>query len=100
MNANLEIDIMSNANIVSKCKKSNKYANELYSALCNNLFFYSDKQWSCSWRYAGSIIATIVGDGDYLTYYCNGNEGTVTEEIAIDLFKLGWPVRAYRDEDF
>lgn len=95
MNPNLELDLISNSKIKDKCKYSPLYANDLYSSLCNNRFFYGESEWTCSWRHAGSIVAEIVGEGDYLTYYCNGNEGTVTDEIRLDLMMMGWTVKPY-----
>lgn len=92
MNPNLELDLISNQKINEKCKYSPLYANDLYSSLCNNRFFYGESEWTCSWRHAGSIVAEIVGEGDYLTYYCNGNEGFVTDEIRLDLMMMGWVV--------
>lgn len=68
--------------------KDPAYAKALYAALCNNIF---EKQWSCSWRYAGGIVARLRGE-DYLDYYCSGSEGEVTEEIREDLRLLGWKV--------
>jgi len=95
MKPNLELDLMKSDEIANKCIHSDIYAQNLYAALCNNRFFYGDEEWSCSWRHAGSIVSEIVGDGDYMTYYCNGNEGTVTDEIRIDLMKLGWTIKPY-----
>jgi hypothetical protein len=69
--------------------------------------------WSASWRGAGGIVADIRNCGeDYMDYYCSGMggvatydlkegeeymakmkyvpEGTVTDEIAVDLDRLGW----------
>lgn len=70
------------------------YSNELYSALCNMRWQNikdPKKIYSCSWRYAGGMIAEIRNMGeDYLNFYCNGNEGFVSERIEKDLNKLGW----------
>ena len=61
--------------------------------------------WSCSWRYAGGIVADMREEGDYIDWYCSGiqgepdadwvdlghvPEGTVTDQIREDLFRLGW----------
>lgn len=84
----------------------------------------SDKKWSCSWRHAGAIVSDMREEGDYMNFYCSGikndlpiddeafqnldddqkrdllqtnayvGEGTVTDEIRDDLFKLGWIVVA------
>jgi hypothetical protein len=69
--------------------------------------------WSASWRGAGGIVADIRNNGeDYMDYYCSGMggvatydlkegeeymarmnfvpEGTITDEIATDLDRIGW----------
>jgi hypothetical protein len=111
---NLEDDIMAAAWICDKVRSSELYAQNLYAAMCNNEFqrrevwpILKDERWSCSWRYAGGLVARIVGSGDYMNYYCSGigafspsdeayaghaNEGTVTAEIEQDLAQLGWTV--------
>lgn len=108
---NLEYDLRSSEYIVEKCKNK-AYAQNIYAALCNNEFIKNDvvqilteETWSCTWRYAGGIVADLVGEGDYLDWYCSGirhddgemtslyvSEGDVTDEIKDDLFKLGWLV--------
>lgn len=123
---NLEYDLRTNDYIAEKCK-DNVYAQHLYAALCNNEFIKNqvwnvlqDKRWSCSWRYAGGIVAHIKQEGDYINWYCSGikydysqeeldtmtednrirckelmasvGEGTVTDEVRNDLLKLGWIV--------
>ena len=116
--SNLEFDLLSAEWIVEKVKTNESYAQNLYAALCNNQFLKNevitilkDEVWSCTWRYAGGIIADIKGTGDYLDYYCSGignvsydskadelafrtkqyvPEGEITDEIKKDLFKLGW----------
>jgi hypothetical protein len=81
-----------------------------------------EQTWSASWRYAGGIIADMQQKGDYIDWYCSGMgglnreyegeetndqwqkrtgyvpESVVTEEIEIDLKRLGWIVLD-RDED-
>jgi hypothetical protein len=82
----------------------------------------ADQTWGCSWRYAGGIVADMRQQGDYIDWYCSGinnrdfeplpdpesltlaqqewlniaarfvSEGTVTDEIREDLFRLGWLV--------
>lgn len=118
---NLEYDLRSTEWIAEKCH-DDAYAQNLYAALCNNEFqrndvwpLLKDQLWSCSWRYAGGIIADIREEGDYIDWYCSGirdsyddetnkwgrryvSESVVTDEIREDLFKLGWLVRPYEDE--
>ena len=77
--------------------------------------------WSASWRGAGGIVADIRNCGeDYMDYYCSGMggvatydlkegeefmarmkyvpEGTITDEIATDLDRLGWFPVPYDDD--
>lgn len=118
MPSNLESDLLSSRAIREKVQTSDVYAQNLYAALCNNVFQKNDvisrlkdDVWSCSWRYAGGIIAEIKGHGDYLDYYCSYGlkrsdlthdtdqrlseyraEGDVADTIRQDLFELGWVV--------
>jgi len=109
---NLEYDLRSNKWICDKTKSTKTYAQNLYAALCNQEWQHNDvwprlkdKRWSCSWRYAGGIVAHMREEGDYIDWYCSGiqgepdadwvdlghvPEGTVTDEICADLFRLGW----------
>lgn len=84
-----------------------------------------DERWTCSWRHAGGIVADMRGEGDYIDWYCSGirnvepvssldwdnwtleqqtlykegeafvGEGMITDEIKLDLKKLGWIFRDY-----
>jgi hypothetical protein len=110
MDVNLEKDLIDNQWIKDKCRTSKIYPQNLYAAMANNRFFYGDKEWTCSWRYAGGIVAELVGGGgDYLDYYCSGmasdhvegfvSEGVVTGEIRLDLMKMGWEVKPYESKD-
>jgi hypothetical protein len=113
---NMGEDLKNCPEIVNKIKSSNAYSQNMYAAMCNNCFVQIDgnqdkeMSWSCSWRTSGGIISIIREDGtDYVDWYCSGigDEGAlkengfvpesyITEEIADDLYKIGW--RATRDE--
>lgn len=111
---NLEEDIVACEWMVKKVIDSDTYAQNLYAVMCNNTFQkndvwprLADLTWSCSWRYAGGIIANIRKQGDYMDWYCSGiggavgayvNESVITDEIRQDLFSIGWTVEPY-DED-
>lgn len=72
---NLEYDLRSTGWVCSKAKASASYAQNLYSAMCNNSFVKnggSGKLWDCSWRYAGGIVADMLEVGDYIDWYCSG----------------------------
>jgi len=112
---NMEYDLLMSDYIAEKCK-DDRYAQNLYAALCNNSFIKNEvwpilveKTWRCSWRYAGGIIADIREQGDYMDWYCSGmagglgngdedgskgyvGESVITEEIKDDLLKLNWLV--------
>ena len=126
---NLEYDLVTTDWILEKVRASRSYAQNLYAALCNNDFRRNDvwpllkgENWSCSWRYAGGIIADMRQEGDYIDWYCSGirndypldddgfaqldkpqqelyiesklyvSESVVTDEVREDLFRLGWLV--------
>ena len=109
--------------LMDKDKERESYAQNIYAALCNQSWqrndvwpLLKDETYSCSWRYAGGIVADMREEGDYIDWYCSGiggptgggseydpelekamlatkdfvPEGTVTDEIREDFFKLGW----------
>jgi hypothetical protein len=125
---NMEYDLRSTAWILEKVRASDSYAQNLYAAMCNNDFIkremwpiLKEQKWSCSWRYAGGIVADMRQEGDYIDWYCSGMGGlnqeydnketneqwqkrtgyvpecVVTEEIENDLYQLGWLV--IKDQD-
>lgn len=113
---NMEYDLRTTDWILEKVRVSETYAQNLYAALCNNEFqqndvwpILTDNKWSCSWRYAGGLLADMREEGDYLDWYCSGirdrnerdngyvAESVVTEEIKQDLLKLGWIVLIYEE---
>ena len=109
---NMEYDMSQADWFLSRVRGSDNYAQNLYAALCNNQFqkqdvwlVLKDSYWSCSWRYAGGIVADFQGQGgNYMDWYCSGigdkdgdyinyvSESTVTDEIRADLALLGWRV--------
>ena len=116
---NLEADIRACAWMLKKVQDRETYAQNLYAAMCNNVFQRNevwprlkDEYWSCSWRSAGGIVADLLGQGDYMDWYCSGiigvgeadsfhgyvSESTVTDEIRQDLFAIGWTVEPYPED--
>ena len=101
----LEHDLIKSDYITNKCVTSESYSQNLYSAMCNNLFYKNDEEWSCSWRYAGGVVADIRNKGEsYIDWYCSGigsshdgyvGESFVTDEIRSDLLELGWTIKEY-----
>lgn len=75
----LEYDLLTTDWILEKVRTSKAYSQNLYAAMCNNEFqkldvmpILQNKHWSCSWRYAGGIIADMREQGDYIDWYCSG----------------------------
>jgi hypothetical protein len=115
MKASLEEDLLKVDYIRNKCRERESYAQNLYAALCNNRFFKNDEEWTCSWRFAGGLVADLITDDlasdiirdhtDYMNWYCSGMwansdnnyvpEGEVTSEISNDLLNLGWVHKPY-----
>lgn len=131
---NMEHDLRTASWILEKVRSSETYSQNLYAAMCNNEFLkILDEEapetidkilkndiptWSCSWRYAGGIVADMREKGDYIDWYCSGirntgddnecidtnyddrkyvAESVVTDEIRADLLNLGWRVQEYDD---
>ena len=82
---NLEWDLRTTDWILDKARARESYAQNIYAALCNNGFIklavipiLTEKEWSCSWRYAGGIVAHMRQEGDYIDWYCSGIRGGMT----------------------
>ena len=107
VNPNLELDLNSNFYIRDRLHDDRRYAEKLYSALCNVRWqkqdvmpLLADSMWSCSWRTAGAIVARLRGrNEDYLDFYCSGSEGVVDPEIEYDLGVMDWKAMPYDDDD-
>ena len=116
---NMEYDLLTTDWILEKIRTNDAYAQNLYAAMCNNGFIKLEvipvlkgEEWSCSWRYAGGIVADMQQKGDYIDWYCSGirnmsldeeenktwdgrgyvPEGCITDEIRNDLQRLGWAI--------
>jgi hypothetical protein len=108
---------MQNSPMILEKVKQDRYAQNLYAAMCNMQWQKSavwpvlkNELWSVSWRSSGGLVAELRGEGDYLSWYCSGmgggdyivddyddlmrqgfvSESTVTDEIRSDLGSLGW----------
>lgn len=101
----LEKRLLSSDSLTERIHSDRNFAKALYAALCNNAFRHEssksiDDYWSCSWRYAGGVVAQIEDlGGNYMDYYCSGNEGKITPEIHELLASLGWSVVPIPDDD-
>lgn len=131
---NMEYDLLTTDWILEKVRSDHIYAQNLYAAMCNRDFqkfdvmpVLKDQRWSCSWRYAGGIVADMRQEGDYIDWYCSGIRGdklsteefqklsleeqarhleydayvpesVVTDEIRADLKRLGWIILDESDD--
>jgi hypothetical protein len=118
---NMEYDLRSSKELCDKVKANDSYAQNLYAAMCNMTWqsreFWQEMKgevWSCSWRHSGGIIADMREKGDYIDWYCSGirndmdpetpagpyvPEGVVTDEVELDLNRLGWRPVPWADDD-
>jgi len=69
-----------------------EFCKDIWAALSNVEWRNKEtnETYSCSFRYAGGLISDIIGEGNYLDWYCSGEPGTVTEEIEEALASRGW----------
>lgn len=111
---------MAKDDIVIAYLKDRDVAVEFYSALCNmqwavinnlpedekiieKLRGTDSHIWSCSWRYAGGIIADIRNAAyntkeDYMDFYCSGNEGHVSDLVKECFHRMGWEPCPWDDD--
>lgn len=89
---NLFRDIIDHTTIKNKMRASKDYCRRFYATLCNNGLGKGAATTSYSWRSTGGLVADVLGEGDYLDWYCSGGEGNVDEEVAEDLKEIGWTV--------
>ena len=82
-------------------QNNDQLSREISSALCNMQWAHEDyeEEYSCSWRYAGDLVASLRSCGEnYIDFYCSGWEGVVTEGVFDILLEEGWLPVSYDDE--
>lgn len=64
----------------------------IWSALANVTWYNPEAhiEVSYSFRAAGGLIAEIIGQGDYMEWYCSGPYATISDEIRRVMKKEGW----------
>lgn len=71
--------------------------------IINRLKGITPEIWSCTWRSAGAIIASIRSNHhsvyeDYMSFYCSGDEGYVSELVEKNFNRLGWKKHPWPNE--
>jgi hypothetical protein len=94
--------------IIYKAQNNRDYADDLYCALCNNIWTKNVFECHLSWREAAREVANLRGKGEYyLEFYphmsprtveVNGvtvplSEGYISTEISEDMLHIGWSVK-------
>ena len=78
----------------ARLKENEDFGCELWSAMANVGWYHKDDpdntECSRSFRSAGSMIASMLGKGNYIDWYCSGPYGTVSKYIAEKMASKGW----------
>lgn len=82
-----------------RIREDNDVGRKLYGSI-TNMYWYHDNgdTASYSFRAAGDLVSAIVGEGDYMDWYCSSPEGVVDPEVKAALAKEGWHPKEYEDE--
>lgn len=95
---NLFLDMLGSEALKAYVRESRANGKKLYAALSNNDWVKDGENWYCSMRGAGRIVADLRNKYEwYLDFFCSGNEGDVSPEIAALLGELGWSVATEAD---
>jgi len=91
---NMEDDIMSSSIICQKCSANRWYAQNLYAAMCNNIWqkidvtaILRDDSWGISWRGSGRVVAEAINSHrqdskhNYMDFYCSGMASGFMEDV-------------------
>jgi hypothetical protein len=120
LDVDLEAEMKKDA-IVAAYLKDVEIAKDFYRALCNMRWKKKDwltphdmtvarlkgdepGVWSCSWRYAGGIIADIRNlhyntTEDYMDFYCSGSESDISDIVKECFNRMGWIPYPWPPED-
>ena len=83
--------IITTDSVIKTKIENDMFAKELYAALCNIIWKNSEEEYSCTWRYAGELVASLRDKNeDYMDFYCSGNEGIISENVKNILTKYNW----------
>lgn len=75
----------------ARIRSDTEFACRVWCALTNVEWFHPDVgDPGLTFRDAGDLISRIRGSGTYIEWYCCGQAGVVTGEIAVALFARGW----------
>ena len=77
-----------------RLKENKDFGCELWSSMANVSWIHTadPAETDCGhgFRGAGSLIAEMLGEGDYLEWYCSGPYETVSDYIAEEMATKGW----------
>ncbi|MGI4798009.1 MAG: hypothetical protein ACRYG8_28960 [Janthinobacterium lividum] len=91
--ASMERDMLASDRIRELVQAGSElFAGLLYAALCNTEWRHmaTGQTWSEGWRSAGGTIASLRGEGSYMDWYGNGEEGFLDEQVLQELRLIGW----------
>ena len=84
-------------------RENEEFGVELWSALANVDWEHESdpnpEESNCghSFRGAGSLIASMLGRGEYIDWYCCGPDSVVSEFISTSMAVMGWRYKLYDD---
>ena len=89
----LENDLLSDDRM-KELVTDDAFAGRLWGALCNTAWRSvtdANSEWGCSFRYAGGLVASLRGLGEYYPDWMDrGDAGVVPEDVGAELSRLGW----------
>lgn len=82
-----------------RIKKEPMLGQRIYGSLANVIWVHlNGDEAAYSFRATGDLLAAIVGQGEYMDWYCTWYEGQVDEEFAEAMKREGWTWKDYPRE--